>query len=498
MPSSQQLQDGKDLKLGILFLIDNLPQRSSKESWRVFSTRAIKEHLERHSYYQFQGGKRALVTVDVFRRYVARLYKGNPEKALHPLKPKEDPTDGFFRHGQDAGSSMFSEKYLSSHKYNKDTFCESQLNKHQSENLTSARVRPNGIGGVHGKFKDNDEDQSDERDHQSKQTSSQSEAGTAVPPPAQPTLSSPSSLLSTPLQKSTDRRTGLVLKLGTGAITGKHSPHAQEGSLSPTGGGQLCTNDNTTACCDTPYASDEADSTSSEDRLDRSDVLTVGAKRKYDAVEPLNVIHWDDEELVHALEPAKKRRRAGKETAQTSLIEKAQSSTVKRPSKAQKTNSRTGPRRPNTVLPTASRTESSKIRQKKTGQPQLAELNVDEQGRDLSELSRGLKEAVNVIVECIGNVRDEQSPLNTNSPGPLKSLYMRCWGSHWKEVRFRLRNKSVFTTPRVLMSLLAAFLHDKVLIQEASRGDIRKSCLELRGTSSKAMLELIDGEFWDS
>lgn len=200
MPTKRQrqLQDGKEMTLGGLFLVDNAPERPEEMSWHDFSNKAIAEHLERHSYYCTEKGKRDLVTVAKMRSRINNMCNNyakptmpKPNKLGREFKDKVDVLFGFGR------SELLKKDFLDLLGYEKGSFPQSRLNKHVSEVDTSGEAsiarRPEDTPAS-AKTGGRPEGEMAEENHGSgiSKTSSrdagederrESEAGVAAPPP---------------------------------------------------------------------------------------------------------------------------------------------------------------------------------------------------------------------------------------------------------------------------------------------------------------------------
>jgi hypothetical protein len=489
-------QDSADLTLGALFLVDNRPKRTRGTSPRNFSNWVIAEHLKRHSYYRHEKEERKLITAGKMRSRIAEIWKKNATAEIKFSDDKrEDIVDVLF--GMTAapnkkGSALLKKEYLKKLGYDKETFVESLLNKHDSEEAAvSVEVGGDGSDDEGGKAEAEVDKTEEDHDH-----SESDEASVDEPSQPQSTLRSRAGQSSTPLRTSSGDQAALKLTLRSkarnfrskSASADEHGPRAIDEMSQLTSG----VYSQTTALATQDAISGASDSTSTEDTLSRDDATTPAAKRKHDAIESSHEVHSGDEQAVFLPEPESKRRRTEEDIVEVRASDEPQSSNVGTPD-AEKQKDQTDPE---SIVETPVKPHGNggpDTQQKKQREPPLAELNFDEQGRNLEELSRGCKEAINTLLTSIGQIRDEQSPLHPDATGPLEALYARCWGPDWRDVRARLRGKYVFIIPQVTTSLLAAFLYDNVLSQEASPQEIRENFLRLRGTTSKAMLSMFDG-----
>jgi hypothetical protein len=493
-------QDGKDMTLGALFLVDNPPRRPNGSTSREFSTLAIGEHLKQHTYYRHEKDERKSISASKMRSHILGIWKKNAidDVSKIPHDDHEDIVDILFRRGgksKSRGTGLLKKEYLKKAGYDRDTFEENKLNKHESEEaIVLVPVKNTGTDGE-GEEAGEEKDTSEENDRES-DPDLHTEASVAEPVSTRPRLTIRSERHATPLQTSTGSHSGFKLVLGinarnprrVGASVGEQdSPAIEEVQVQA---------DTSAAYDDTPYASEEADSiTSTEDRLGRDSVIVAGPKGSHDAVEVLDDVRLGGEQSVRVSEPGSKKRRVEENTSQADLSDWAWSPILECSDKTLEQIDQTDPDSPDKVRLDADGVVSQVTQQKKQREPPLAELNINEQGRNLKELSRDLKEAASTLLESIGQIRQEQSPLHSDATGPLETMYARCWGPDWRDMRARLRDKYLFAVPQVTTSLLAAYLYDNVLNQEASGREIREIFLGLRGTTSKAMLSIFDGRF---
>lgn len=123
---------------------------------------------------------------------------------------------------------------------------------------------------------------------------------------------------------------------------------------------------------------------------------------------------------------------------------------------------------------------------------QPAPFRTDEQARNFENFYQMIQVATDQVIASIGDLGSSLSFLDPIPSNRLESLYVRCWGPHWEAVRLKLTKDYVFTVPEVTMSLISAFLYNNVCNQHASAQDIQAKQLELRGTTGRAILRILD------
>lgn len=123
---------------------------------------------------------------------------------------------------------------------------------------------------------------------------------------------------------------------------------------------------------------------------------------------------------------------------------------------------------------------------------QAVPFKADEHARNFEQFYQMLQPATDQVIASIGDLSGSLSFLDPNSSDCLEALYKRCWGPHWEAVRLKLTKDYVFTVPEVAMSLISAFLYNNVFNQQASVFDIQTKQLELRGTTGRAILRILD------
>ena len=137
----QSRQDGHDMTLGALFLVDNAPKGPRGMSWRKFSDWVIADHLKRHSYYYHEKKERKHATVVRLRARLLQICHWNSKEMLNPYGEYKDRVDVLFETG---GSDFLREQFLKGQGYDKHKFSECQLNKHVSEEDRPADAKVDG------------------------------------------------------------------------------------------------------------------------------------------------------------------------------------------------------------------------------------------------------------------------------------------------------------------------------------------------------------------
>lgn len=453
MLTGNERQDGKQLTLGILHLLDNAPERPDDMTWREFSDSVMTEHLEQHSYYYHKKGKRELANIGKLRSRLLEICNWNTKTPIpKPRTGVQDKIGFVFGNG---GTDLFTEIFLKNQGYDKNTFLESRLNKHVSEENTPASAETDGRPEEETSKKNdgNDTGKNNSQDVGGEERR-ESEADAAAPPSINPSLPSPSSQVSAPLQPPDDSHTA-----PNSDIVGDHQRRKQNGltpdeQLPPSGDEepqvrssvdretQICGADNSTSS-----VNGKSNATSSESHSGSQNESVLGAKRK----------------PTQDHEPRKRQCQC--------QVNNATHQDSSRASEASQS-----------AIPTSQKQQA----------PQLARLNLDEQGRNMHSLYSDIQKATDAILSSIGQIRNTPSPLQPEPSGPLTALYARCWGPGWTEVRERQIDEHVFTTPQVTASLLSAFLYDKVLTRGARLEGLVSNVLEVGGSLGEALLEEFD------
>lgn len=479
MPTQTQLQDGKALTLGALFLVDNAPGCPEEMSWHDFSDWAIAEHLKRHSYYQHQKGNRKLVTVAKMRSRVLYLCNNYAKPGMPKPDHKEfkDKVDILFGLGR---TQLLKKDLLGALGYDRDTFSESRLNKHASEGDRPASAKTDRRPETETAKEDKGSDASNKNSHGvGEQECRVGEAHATDPISTQPTLPSPpsngfTSLLPPDNDQTAPNSNSIEIRERreqNETTTGEQPrPSRSEGRRrrsSVSSQTRPLIADNGTLC-----VSEEPSAASSGNINPRGhDECVVGAKRKH------KQDHGPHKRQCQVDNTARQDDSNGREPPSNSTPQAEQASKV-----PPTVNGSKGPGAPRDAV----------TNRKNQHQLQLARLNLDQQGRNMKSLYSDIQDATDVILSSIGKIRNTPSPLHPESSGPLKDLYARCWGPQWEEVRVRQIEDHVFTTPQVTASLLSAFLYDRVLARGVRLEEIVSNVVKKGGSLGEALLEEFD------
>lgn len=466
MPTAKQklLQDGKDLTLGILYLLDNAPDPPEEMEWHEYSDWAIAEHLKQHSYYYHPKNKRTLATAAKMRSRLLEMCSLNTKTPIqHRHHGYKDKAAFVFAEG---GTDLFRKSFLERQGYNKETFSESRLSKHVSQKEAPADAKPDGRpedaaseerNGSHAS-KSNSNDVGDEERRED-------EADAAATRSIQPMLPSSSNHLGTPLPPPENSHTAPE------ARTSDEQPPPSRGegrrlrsSVDPqprvlsTNNGTSCVNEKVTA--------------TSSDRHSRShSEPALGAKRKLMKDHGLRKRQCQTKDATHQDDSSDCRPRS------------SATKPAERRSKTPSTACATG----NSDAP-----EGTVTSREVQPQPQLASLNIDQQDWNMTDLYSDIQKTTDAVLSSVGRIRNTPSPLQPQPSSPLKDLYARCWGPRWEEVRLRQINDHVFRTPEGMTSLLSAFLCDRILMRGRRLHEIVSNVMEVGGSLGEALLEELD------
>ncbi|GAB7335609.1 hypothetical protein MBLNU13_g07938t1 [Cladosporium sp. NU13] len=432
MPTHAEFLDGRALMLGALFLVDHAPECPEEMSWHEFSNWAIAEHLKRHSYYYHQKGNREVATVAKVRSrilYICNNYaKPQMPKPGNCDKEFKDKVDVLFGYGR---TNLSKKSFLDGEGYDKSTFSESRLNKHVSEKDTPANAKVNGRrkdgtskddqGSVITETNSHDVGDAEERH--------ESEVHATAPPPVRPTLFSPSSQRGTTLQP-----TGNSLTAPNSNIVDNHERRDQNGTishepLSPSRNERRRLRismgprtQNSSADNDTSCLNERINTTPSEDTLGPHNACVLGAKRKPTQDQ------WPHKRQCQVNNAAHQDNPRALEVPQNAVTSR-----------------------------------------KKQHEPQLASLNLDEQGWNMERLYTDILRATDDVLASIGQIRNIPSPLQPDASGTLEDL-----------------------TPEVTTSLLSAFIYEKLLTPRARLEEFVGDVMRIGGSLGEALLEEFD------
>jgi len=475
MPSQTKLQDGKELTLGALFLLDNAPECPKDMSWHEFSGWAIAKHLKRYAHYYHPQGQRSLATVARMWVRILDMWKNNTKKKMpEPDEECKDGVDILLAYG---GTKLLQKRFLEDQKYDRDTFSESRLNKHVSEKSASRKAkidgRPEGqtAEGSNGSENANNHDVR-EQEHRS------GEADATAPNSTQPILPSPPSNVGTSLLPPDNGHT---------------APNSNSVDI------QERREQSETTSGEQPQPSHAEgrrlrSSVSSQTRPLIADNGTLYASKEVSAAFSVNNAGGHNESVPVPKRKLTQDHELQKRQRQLDNATNQDDSNGREPPSNVTTQAEHSSKVPLTVNETKGLEvpQNTVTSREKQHQPQLAKLYLNQQGRNMKSLYSDIKEATDVVLSSIGRIRNKQSPLQPKPSGPLKDLYARCWGPRWEKVRLRQDDDGFFTIPQVTTSLLSAFLYDRVLTQGARLQEIVSNVAEMGGSLGEALLEEFD------
>lgn len=99
--------------------------------------------------------------------------------------------------------------------------------------------------------------------------------------------------------------------------------------------------------------------------------------------------------------------------------------------------------------------------------PQVRHFDIKAAQQQLNSLQSDLRPVVIKLHACIGKFDDICAVLDPSPSDDLRDLCMRCWGKDWRSVWSETLSFQAFMPEFVTMSLISAFLHDKILCQQA-------------------------------
>lgn len=113
----------------------------------------------------------------------------------------------------------------------------------------------------------------------------------------------------------------------------------------------------------------------------------------------------------------------------------------------------------------------------------------------LTDLQRNVEQAAIDIIACIGDIHNINCALALEPSEQLRALYVRCFGADWEDKSKRILKFGGFATPQNTMSLIAAFLYEKVINQQACEKEVAQNLMtQLQGNGSigRAILQALD------
>lgn len=121
--------------------------------------------------------------------------------------------------------------------------------------------------------------------------------------------------------------------------------------------------------------------------------------------------------------------------------------------------------------------------------------NVEILVKQLKGIKRGVEDAAYGLLECMGHIKNILCPLDLNPSEQLEALYVRCWGAEWETTCTNYLRRGEFRMIGTTMSLIGAYLHEKILKRQAYDKEIAQDLitrLQANGSTGKAFLEALD------
>ena len=115
--------------------------------------------------------------------------------------------------------------------------------------------------------------------------------------------------------------------------------------------------------------------------------------------------------------------------------------------------------------------------------------------RQMKELQKNVEHTALDLLTHIGYITNIPCSLDLKPSENLEALYVRCWGAKWKELAKDSLRRSNFGTPCNTMSLIAAFLYDKILDKQAYDKVVAQELitrLQGSGPTGEAILNALD------
>jgi len=115
--------------------------------------------------------------------------------------------------------------------------------------------------------------------------------------------------------------------------------------------------------------------------------------------------------------------------------------------------------------------------------------------KQLKKIRQRIEEATHEVFACIGKIQNSICPLDLEPTEQLAALYARCWGPDWEKVTTDYTERGMFRTYISTVTLISAFLYDKILNQQAYDKETDEEFLkQLRasGPTGEAYLQIFD------
>lgn len=125
------------------------------------------------------------------------------------------------------------------------------------------------------------------------------------------------------------------------------------------------------------------------------------------------------------------------------------------------------------------------------------DTDVDRLVRELEQLQDTVLGATMATLNGIGEFATCMCPLDRHPSNELLRLYEKCWGPEWQAVRLKLTRDHLFTPSQVMMSLISAFLHTKLLDRKALRREIQDIVLNITGLHGHVLQAVTSDKGWE-
>lgn len=458
----------RQLEMGTLFLIDNpgipLPDaKAPRKTWMDFTKKAITSHLDKHTYYYRKNrDPSSVLVVDVtrMRRHMRSLCKRaeTPSIIQRRREQKRYTCDEalFYR-----GTNGLEASVLQKCGYDKSTFSETDLPGREDEeddDVTDGSLEHSSSDAEASEFEDEDQDDSamrstDEDEHDNvlgdRMMVDHDDEDRPTQQAEVQSTNSPTRALDHAVELQDHARPIVRIRIpgvGAGAKANRLLSIDQCLPVPVKSSSSLVNDDAQTHAVVAGHSSQprvDADDERIEGRTEPFSSFTDAEKRKRDALE--------HEPLA---EPNSK------------LIRRSHSTSIT-------------PAEHPLLVPATHRTATTDAPMITTPPEDAAattdlhvrspiRLDISVLTKELERLKQDTSRAVDDVLSYIGrNLFHYPTALDPDPSQRLLSLYVRCWGENWEEVRLRLTRDYSFTAPQVAVSLVSAFLYSNVLDQEA-------------------------------
>lgn len=113
----------------------------------------------------------------------------------------------------------------------------------------------------------------------------------------------------------------------------------------------------------------------------------------------------------------------------------------------------------------------------------------------MTDLKRSAEHGAIAIIACIGDIHNTMCPLDPEPSEQLSALYVRCFVADWEDKSPKLRKLGGFRIVKNTISLISAFLYDKIISKPACKKDVAQDLmaqLQASGPTGRSILQALD------